>query len=93
MKLVFKSILSDLPVNFGLIDFNSFLFICSPSLLCKIISKFSLYFAGYQIGVFKSLDQIKRKWKKEKIFTPNINKKLRNKLLNGWKLAVDRTLL
>ena len=51
------------------------------------------YFAGYQIGVFKSLDQIKRKWKKEKIFTPNINKKLRNKLLNGWKLAVDRTLL
>ena len=51
------------------------------------------YFAGYQIGVFKSLDQIKRKWKKEKIFIPNINKKLRNKLLNGWKLAVDRTLL
>ena len=28
----------------------------------------------------------------EKIFKPNINKKLRNKLLNGWKLAVDRTL-
>ena len=51
------------------------------------------FFAGYQIGVFKSLDQIKRKWKKEKIFKPNINKKLRNKLLNGWKLAVDRTLL
>ena len=51
------------------------------------------YFAGYQIGVFKSLDQIKRKWKKEKIFIPNIDKKLRNKLLNGWKLAVDRTLL
>jgi glycerol kinase len=43
--------------------------------------------------VFKSLDQIKRKWKKEKIFIPNIDKKLRNKLLNGWKLAVDRTLL
>ncbi len=51
------------------------------------------FFAGYQIGVFKSLDQIKKKWKKEKIFKPNINKKLRNKLLNGWKLAVDRTLL
>ena len=51
------------------------------------------FFAGYQIGVFKSLDQIKKKWKKEKIFKPNINNKLRNKLLNGWKLAVDRTLL
>ena len=24
-------------------------------------------FAGYQIGVFKSLEQIKRKWKKDKI--------------------------
>ena len=51
------------------------------------------FFAGYQIGVFKSLDQIKRKWKKEKIFKPKINKKLRNKLLNGWKIAVNRTLL
>ncbi len=51
------------------------------------------FFAGYQIGVFKSLDQIKRKWKKEKIFKPIINKKLRSKLLNGWKIAVDRTLL
>jgi len=51
------------------------------------------FFAGYQIGVFKSLDQIKKKWKKEKTFKPSINKKLRNKLLNGWKLAVDRTLL
>ncbi len=51
------------------------------------------FFAGYQIGVFKSLDQIKRKWKKEKIFIPKINKKLRSKLLNGWKIAVNRTLL
>mgnify|MGYP001326797577 CR=1 FL=1 len=51
------------------------------------------FFAGYQIGVFKSLDQIKRKWKKEKIFKPKINKKLRSKLLNGWKIAVNRTLL
>ncbi len=52
-----------------------------------------VFFAGYQIGVFKSLDQIKRKWKKEKIFKPKINKKLRSKLLNGWKIAVNRTLL
>ncbi|MDC3053448.1 glycerol kinase GlpK [Candidatus Pelagibacter sp.] len=50
-------------------------------------------FAGYQIGVFKSLDQIKRTWKKDKIFKPKLSNILRNKLLNGWKLSVKKTLL
>ena len=50
-------------------------------------------FAGYQIGVFKSLDQIKRTWKKDKIFKPRLSNIVRNKLLNGWKLSVKKTLL
>ena len=50
-------------------------------------------FAGYQIGVFKSLDQIKRTWKKDKIFKPKFSNIVRNKLLNGWKLSVKKTLL
>ncbi len=50
-------------------------------------------FAGYQIGVFKSLDQIKRIWKKDKIFKPKLSNIVRNKLLNGWKLSVKKTLL
>ncbi len=50
-------------------------------------------FAGYQIGVFKSLDQIKRTWKKDKIFKPKLSNTVRNKLLNGWKLSVKKTLL
>ena len=50
-------------------------------------------FAGYQIGVFKSLDQIKRIWKKDKIFKPKLSYIARNKLLNGWKLSVKKTLL
>ena len=50
-------------------------------------------FAGYQIGVFKSLDQIKRIWKKDKIFKPKLSYIVRNKLLNGWKLSVKKTLL
>ena len=49
-------------------------------------------FAGYQIGVFKSLDQIKRIWKKDKIFKPKLSNIVRNKLLNGWKLSVKKTL-
>ena len=39
-------------------------------------------FAGYQIGVFKSLEQIKRKWKKDKIFKPKLSNSVRKKLLN-----------
>ena len=50
-------------------------------------------FAGYQIGVFKSLDQIKRTWKKDKIFKPKLSNIVRSKLLNGWKLSVKKTLL
>jgi len=50
-------------------------------------------FAGYQIGEFNSLNEIKLKWKKDRVFTPKLNKLIRNKLLNGWKLSVERTLL
>ena len=50
-------------------------------------------FAGYQIGVFKSLEQKKRKWKKDKIIKPKLSNSVRKKLLNGWKLSVDKTLL
>jgi glycerol kinase len=49
--------------------------------------------AGYQIGLFKSLYQIKRTWKKDKIFKPKINRKVRNDLINGWKLSVQKALL
>ncbi len=49
--------------------------------------------AGYQIGLFKSLYQIKMKWKKDKIFKPKINRKVRNDLINGWKLSVQKALL
>ena len=50
------------------------------------------FFAGYQAGEFKSLEEIKYKWKNEAIFTPKINKKLRNNLLQGWQQAIRKTL-
>jgi len=50
------------------------------------------FFAGYQAGEFKSLKEIKYKWKKEAIFIPKINKKLRNNLLQGWQQAIRKTL-
>ena len=49
-------------------------------------------FAGYQVGEFKSLNQIKNTWKKDKAFKPKIDKKLRNHILHGWKQAIKKTL-
>ena len=49
--------------------------------------------AGYQIGEFKSLNEIKFKWKKNRVFIPKLNKSLRNKLLQGWRQAIRKTLV
>ena len=48
--------------------------------------------AGYQIGEFKSLNEIQTKWKKDRVFTPKISVSLRNNLLQGWKQAIRKTL-
>ncbi len=50
------------------------------------------FLAGYQIGEFKSLDEIKNKWKKDAKFNPKIKKSARNKLLQGWQQAIRKTL-
>ena len=49
-------------------------------------------FAGYQIGEFKSLNDIKLIWKKDRVFSPKLNKSMRNNLLQGWKIAIRKTL-
>ena len=49
-------------------------------------------FAGYQVGEFKSLNQIKNIWQKDRAFSPKIKHSLRNQLLKGWKLAIKKTL-
>jgi len=50
------------------------------------------FFAGYQMGVFKTLKEIKNKWKKDAIFSPKITQKQRNYLLQGWRQAIRKTL-
>ena len=49
-------------------------------------------FAGYQVGDFKSLNEIKNIWQKDRAFSPKIKNSLRNQLLKGWKLAIKKTL-
>ncbi len=48
--------------------------------------------AGYQIGEYKSFNQIKEMWKKDRIFKPKMKQNFRKDLLNGWKLAIKKTL-
>ena len=50
-------------------------------------------FAGYKVGVFKSLNEIKRLWKKDKDFKPKIGRSERNKLIKDWNLAIKKTLV
>ena len=48
--------------------------------------------AAYQIGEFKSLKEIQNKWKKDRVFSPKLDKSTRINLLQGWKLAIRKTL-
>ncbi len=51
------------------------------------------FMAGLRVGVYKSLDDISKKWKLDKKFSPNIKQNSRNQLLKGWKKAIKRALI
>ena len=51
------------------------------------------FVAGLQIGVFKSLNDISKKWKLNRKFVPKIKNSERLNLLKGWSLAIRRTLI
>ena len=51
------------------------------------------FMAGLQIGVFKSLSNISRKWKLNRKFIPKIKNSERLNLLKGWSQAIRRTLI
>ena len=48
--------------------------------------------AGYGCGIFRSISDIKKKWKLERKFKPKMANKHRLKLLNGWSQAIRKTL-
>ena len=51
------------------------------------------FVAGLQIGVFKSLNDISKKWKLNRKFVPKIKSSNRINLLKGWSQAIKRTLI
>jgi len=50
------------------------------------------FMAGLKIGVYKSLDDISKKWKVDKTFHSKMKKNYRKKLLDGWEKAIKKTL-
>jgi glycerol kinase len=51
------------------------------------------FMAGLQIGVFKSLNDISKRWKLNRKFIPKIKSSERLNLLKGWSQAMRRTLI
>ena len=51
------------------------------------------FMAGLYIGVFKSLNDISKKWKLNRKFSPKMKSYERINLLKGWSQAIKRTLI
>lgn len=49
------------------------------------------YLAGLAVGVWKNPDQIKKLWKCDVAFAPDMQDEQRKKLLRGWRKAVSRS--
>ena len=48
------------------------------------------YLAGRQVGLFESLDEVARQWKRERHFEPQMDEVTSAKLYSGWLDAVKR---
>jgi len=51
------------------------------------------YMAGLYIGVYKSLNEISKKWKADRKFIPKMKKDFRANLIKGWNKTLRRTLI
>ncbi|MEG0832780.1 MAG: glycerol kinase GlpK [Oscillospiraceae bacterium] len=50
------------------------------------------YLAGLAVGVWADRDEIKKLWSADKVFTPDMDDAVRQKLVRGWNKAVGRSL-
>jgi glycerol kinase len=49
------------------------------------------YLAGLAIGYWKDQGEIKKSWQLKKRYEPQMDESLRNKYIEGWKMAVKAT--
>lgn len=50
------------------------------------------YLAGLAVGVYKSIDEIKRMHNTEQVFISNMSDEIRNEQIKNWKKAVEATM-
>jgi len=60
--------------------------------IIEITSLGAAYLAGLAAGYWKSSNEIKKCWKMDKVFSPKMSVKEKERLCSGWKEAVKRTL-
>jgi glycerol kinase len=60
--------------------------------IIEITSLGAAYLAGLAVGYWKSSKEIKKCWKMDKMFSPKMSAKEKERLYAGWKEAVKRTL-
>ena len=51
------------------------------------------FMAGLHVGIYKSLNDIKKKWSLDKKFSSRMKNNQRTKLISGWSKAIKKTLL
>lgn len=50
------------------------------------------YLAGLAVGVWSGLDEIRAQWTLDKLYQPDMDEAVRDRLLRGWHKAVGRSL-
>ena len=58
----------------------------------EITSLGAAYLAGLAVGYWKNSNEIKKRWKIDRVFKPSMPEKVRSELYDGWLKAVERTL-
>lgn len=48
--------------------------------------------AGLAVGIWKNTDEIKKLWAEEERFLPTMDEQTRQRNLNGWKKAIDKSM-
>ncbi len=91
--------LSELRVNGGASGNNYLMQLQSDILGARVVrptvtettSLGAAYAAGLAVGFWEDLDEIKRNWKVNRIFTPSWSNERRDTSYTGWKRAVQRS--
>jgi glycerol kinase len=63
---------------------------CVRPVVIETTSAGAAYMAGLGVGIWSSLDEIKRVWQKDREFTVNSSKTLRSKRMDEWLSAVEK---